>query len=74
VVLALLSHFGADGVINSLLTPLTSWWLGLPLMLGLPLLFGVLRKEIFLLMIFQALGVALLLSALVRLVMGLVHP
>lgn len=56
VVLALLGHFGADGVINTLLTPLTSWWLGLPLALGLPLLFGVLRKELSLLMIFQALG------------------
>jgi len=56
VVLALLGHFGADGFINTLLTPLTSWWLGLPLVLGLPLLFGVLRKELSLLMIFQALG------------------
>jgi ferrous iron transport protein B len=56
VVLALLSHVGADGVINTLLTPLSSWWLGLPLVLGLPLLFGVLRKELSLLMIFQALG------------------
>jgi len=56
VVLALLGHFGADGIINTLLTPLTSWWLGLPLVLGLPLLFGVLRKELSLLMIFQALG------------------
>jgi len=56
VVLALLGHFGADGVINTLLTPLTSWCLGLPQVLGLPLLFGVLRKELSLLMIFQALG------------------
>ncbi|PKO63246.1 MAG: ferrous iron transporter B [Betaproteobacteria bacterium HGW-Betaproteobacteria-18] len=56
VVLALLGHFGFDGVINTLLTPLTSWWLGLPLVLGLPLLFGVLRKELSLLMIFQSLG------------------
>jgi ferrous iron transport protein B len=56
IVLALLGHVGADGVINTLLTPLTSWWLGLPLVLGLPLLFGVLRKELSLLMIFQALG------------------
>jgi len=56
VVLALLSHFGADGLINFVLTPLTNWWLGLPLVLGLPLLFGVLRKELSLLMIFQALG------------------
>ncbi|MEI6734113.1 MAG: ferrous iron transporter B [Comamonadaceae bacterium] len=56
VVLALLGHFGADAAINALLTPLTRWWLGLPLVLGLPLLFGVLRKELSLLMIFQALG------------------
>ncbi|MDD5335478.1 MAG: ferrous iron transporter B [Rhodoferax sp.] len=56
VLLALLGHFGADAAINTLLTPLTSWWLGLPLVLGLPLLFGVLRKELSLLMIFQALG------------------
>ncbi len=56
VVLALLNHWGADASINLLLTPLTTWWLGLPLVLGLPLLFGVLRKELSLLMIFQALG------------------
>jgi len=56
VMLALLGHWGADSVINTLLTPLTAWWLGLPLVLGLPLLFGVLRKELSLLMIFQALG------------------
>ncbi len=58
VVLALLNHVGADAGINTLLTPLTVWWLGLPLVLGLPLLFGVLRKELSLLMIFQALGTA----------------
>jgi len=41
VVLALLNHFGADVVINVLLTPITQWWLGLPLVLGVPILFGV---------------------------------
>jgi len=56
IVLALLSHFGADQMINSLLTPITSWWLGLPIVLGVPILFGVLRKELSLLMIYQALG------------------
>ncbi len=56
VVLALLSHVGADRIINSLLMPVTVWWLGLPLALGVPLLFGVLRKELSLLMIYQALG------------------
>jgi ferrous iron transport protein B len=56
VLLALLNHVGADGLINALLMPVTVWWLGLPLALGVPLLFGVLRKELSLLMIFQALG------------------
>jgi ferrous iron transport protein B len=56
VVLALLAHFGADDLINLALTPVTSWWLGLPAALGVPILFGILRKELSLLMVYQALG------------------
>ncbi|WP_455222040.1 FeoB small GTPase domain-containing protein [Kaarinaea lacus] len=56
VILALLGHFGADAVINTALIPVTSWWLGLPIVLGVPILFGILRKELSLLMIYQALG------------------
>ena len=56
VVLALLSHYGADAVINAALQPLTQLWLGLPVALGVPILFGVLRKELSLLMLYQALG------------------
>jgi ferrous iron transport protein B len=56
VVLALLGHYGADNLINMLLTPITDWWLGLPVVLGVPILFGILRKELSLLMIYQALG------------------
>ena len=56
VVLALLAHVGADYYINALLAPITYWWLGLPVVLGVPILFGVLRKELSLLMIYQALG------------------
>ncbi|MCW8845860.1 MAG: ferrous iron transporter B, partial [Gammaproteobacteria bacterium] len=56
VILALLSHFHADAYINLVLTPITGWWLGLPVVLGVPILFGVLRKELSLLMIYQALG------------------
>jgi ferrous iron transport protein B len=56
VVLALLAHVGADDVINTLFTPITQWWLGLPVLLGVPILFGVLRKELSLLMVYQALG------------------
>jgi ferrous iron transport protein B len=56
VVLALLQYVGADHGINIALTPITSWWLGLPVVLGVPILFGILRKELSLLMIYQALG------------------
>ena len=56
IVLALLTHVGADNAINTIFTPITSWWLGLPVVLGVPILFGVLRKELSLLMIYQALG------------------
>jgi ferrous iron transport protein B len=56
VVLALLAHVGADRYINMLLSPITHGWLGLPAVLGVPILFGVLRKELSLLMIYQALG------------------
>jgi len=56
VVLALLDHFGGASIVNALLAPLTSGWLGLPAVLGVPLLFGVLRKELSLAMIYQALG------------------
>ena len=56
VVLALLSYIGADAVLNTMLIPVTSWWLGVPVVLGVPILFGILRKELSLLMIYQALG------------------
>ena len=56
IVLALLSHAGGDRIVNAVLSPFTAAWLGLPVVLGVPLMFGVLRKELSLLMIFQALG------------------
>ncbi len=56
VALALLGYMGADAFINTLFTPITGWWLGLPVALGVPILFGILRKELSLLMIYQALG------------------
>ncbi|MBP8290796.1 MAG: ferrous iron transporter B, partial [Chromatiaceae bacterium] len=64
VVLALLDRYGADAWINLTLIPITTWWLGLPVALGVPILFGVLRKELSLLMVFQALGTQELSSAL----------
>jgi ferrous iron transport protein B len=56
VALSLLTHLGGDDLINRALRPLTEQWLGLPLVLGVPILFGVLRKELSLLMLYQALG------------------
>lgn len=56
VVLALLEHWQADATVNALLEPITHWWLGLPPALGVPILFGVLRKELSLAMVQQALG------------------
>ncbi len=56
VVLALLSHVGGDDLVNAALAPITHAWLGLPVALGVPLLFGVLRKELSLAMIYTALG------------------
>jgi len=56
IVLALLQFVGGDRVINMALAPVTGWVLGLPLVLGVPILFGVLRKELSMVMIYQALG------------------
>ncbi|MDQ6979548.1 MAG: nucleoside recognition domain-containing protein [Mariprofundaceae bacterium] len=56
VLLALLQFAGVDHYINSLLSPITVLLLGLPVALGVPILFGVLRKELSLVMIYQALG------------------
>ncbi|GAV20113.1 ferrous iron transport protein B [Mariprofundus micogutta] len=56
VILALLQFAGADQIINTALAPVTVWALGLPAVLGVPILFGVLRKELSLVMIYQALG------------------
>jgi ferrous iron transport protein B len=56
VLLALLNHFGADRTINLLLLTDHPLVARLPVLLGVPILFGVLRKELSLLMVYQALG------------------
>jgi len=56
IVLALMQVAGFDQWINLILLPVTGWMLGLPAVLGVPILFGVLRKELSLVMIYQALG------------------
>ena len=54
-VLGLIEFFGWQHVINAALSPLMAI-LGLPHSVGLTLIFGVLRKELSLLMLMQALG------------------
>ena len=56
VVLGLLELVGGDAVINRALAPLTVWALGLPAAVGMTLIVGVLRKELTLVMLVQALG------------------
>jgi ferrous iron transport protein B len=54
-VLGLADHFGWTGPVNRLLSPLTRM-LGLPIVVGMTLIFGLLRKELSMLMLFAALG------------------
>jgi ferrous iron transport protein B len=54
-ILAALNFFNAAVAFNWLVRPLT-WSLGLPAEVGVPLIFGILRKELSLVMLGQALG------------------
>jgi ferrous iron transport protein B len=57
VVLAFLNYFRVSPIFNILIRPIT-WMLGLPTQVGVPLIFGILRKELSLIMLRQALGAA----------------
>ncbi|NOX44361.1 MAG: ferrous iron transport protein B [Caldiserica bacterium] len=52
---SLIEVLGWTGFLNTLLLPVT-WPLGLPAAVGVPLVFGILRKELSLIMLGQALG------------------
>src|SRR5665648_636314 len=54
-ILSLLQYYKADMLINNFFSPLTSL-LGLPLVVGTTLVFGILRKELSMLMLIQAIG------------------
>jgi ferrous iron transport protein B len=54
-VLALLNYFDFAFAFNGIVRPLT-WLMGLPSEVGVPLIFGILRKELSLVMLGQALG------------------
>jgi len=55
VVLSIFNYFNLSQYFNIFLRPL-SWALGLPSEVGVPLIFGILRKELSLIMLGQALG------------------
>ncbi|MBI5935650.1 MAG: ferrous iron transport protein B [Chloroflexi bacterium] len=54
-VLAVLNYFDFAYIFNFLVRPFT-WMMGLPSEVGVPLIFGILRKELSLVMLGQALG------------------
>jgi ferrous iron transport protein B len=55
VILSLMEFWGMDRFINAMLWPLT-YLLGLPEAVGTTLIFGVLRKELSMIMLIQAIG------------------
>ncbi len=63
--MSVLEFVGADAVLNWIARPFT-WMLGIPFVLGIPLLFGIFRKELALVMVVQAVGTAELAAALSR--------
>jgi ferrous iron transport protein B len=56
IALSLLKHWHAESLINQLVSPITLL-LGLPIAVGITLIFGILRKELSMVMLVQALGV-----------------
>ncbi len=56
IIMVYLEHYSIDNVINSALKPLTVLILGLPEKVGTTLIFGIFKKELTLMMLFQALG------------------
>jgi ferrous iron transport protein B len=64
VILSLLEYFQLDERINGILSLFTSGLLGLPSAVGITLLFGILRKELAIIMLVQALGTSTFSSAM----------
>jgi ferrous iron transport protein B len=62
-ILSILNYYQAATIFNSIVRPVT-WSLGLPSEVGVPLIFGILRKELSLVMLGQALGTVNFSSAL----------
>ncbi len=58
IVLTLISYYQLNGYINNIFKPVLSGFLGLPAALGVVLIFGILKKELTLIMLYQALGLS----------------
>jgi len=56
ILLGFLEYYHLDTSVNSFLSPLTVTILGLPKVVGTTLIFGIFKKELSLMMLFQALG------------------
>ncbi len=55
IVLSIVEHYNFSQLLNQIISPVTTL-LGLPRKVGLTLIFGVFRKELSMLMLFQAMG------------------
>jgi ferrous iron transport protein B len=58
LILSLLEYLHLSGLLNNLLSPFIANVLGLPKEVGITLIFGILRKELSIIMLVQALGTA----------------
>lgn len=54
IILSILEYLKLDLYLNSFFSPVVNWLLGLPKEVGITLLFGILRKELSMIMLFQA--------------------
>ncbi|HHE64415.1 MAG TPA: ferrous iron transporter B [Bacteroidetes bacterium] len=63
IVLGFIEYFNFSVFINKMLSPIT-WILGLPSQTGITLIFGVFKKELSMLMLFQAMGTRDLLTVM----------
>lgn len=55
-VIQVASFIGLLGIVENLMSPITVWWLGLPAAAGVVLIFGILRKELTLILLGSLMG------------------
>jgi len=64
IILEVINHYQLTGAINSFMEPFTVGLLGFPAVLGVTLVFGIMRKELALILLFSAIGTQDVLSVL----------